>query len=68
MPERAVVLRSEGLNRLDDHLFTTIIPSGAKRNEVLELIEKKMIKLSPDHRGKCSGPGSGIAGDRREFY
>lgn len=41
--ERAVILSSGPVIHLEDLPFTTIIPSGAKLNEVLELIEKKMI-------------------------
>ena len=43
MLERAIILSSTPIIYLEDLPFTSIIPSGAKLNEVLELIEKKMI-------------------------
>ncbi len=43
MLERAIILSSKPIIYLEDLPFTSIIPSGAKLNEVLELIEKKMI-------------------------
>jgi two-component system NtrC family response regulator len=43
MLERAIILSSKPIVHLEDLPFTSIIPSGAKLNEVLELIEKKMI-------------------------
>ncbi len=43
MLERAIILSSKPIIHLEDLPFTSIIPSGAKLNEVLELIEKKMI-------------------------
>jgi two-component system NtrC family response regulator len=41
--ERAIILSSEPIIHLVDLPFNSIIPSGAKLTEVLELIEKKMI-------------------------
>lgn len=41
--ERAFILSSGPIIRLEDLPFTSFIPSGAKLNEVLELIEKRMI-------------------------
>jgi two-component system, NtrC family, response regulator len=43
MLERAVILSSDPIIHLEDLPFTSIIPSGAKLNDVLEIIEKKMI-------------------------
>ncbi|MFH0787514.1 MAG: sigma-54 dependent transcriptional regulator [Pseudomonadota bacterium] len=43
MLERAIILSAEPIIHLEDLPFTSIIPSGAKLTEVLELIEKKMI-------------------------
>jgi len=43
MLERAIILSSNPIIHLEDLPFTSIIPSGAKLNDVLELIEKKMI-------------------------
>jgi two-component system NtrC family response regulator len=43
MLERAIILSSKPIIHLEDLPFTSIIPSGAKLNDVLELIEKKMI-------------------------
>lgn len=43
MLERAIILSSGPIIHLEDLPFTSIIPSGAKLTEVLELIEKKMI-------------------------
>jgi len=43
MLERAIILSSKPIIQLEDLPFTSIIPSGAKLNDVLELIEKKMI-------------------------
>ncbi len=43
MLERAIILSSGQILHLEDLPFNSMIPSGAKLNEVLELIEKKMI-------------------------
>ncbi|MEW6186324.1 MAG: sigma-54 dependent transcriptional regulator [Thermodesulfobacteriota bacterium] len=43
MLERAIILSPNPVIQLEDLPFTSIIPAGAKLNEVLELIEKKMI-------------------------
>jgi two-component system, NtrC family, response regulator len=43
MLERAIILSSGPIIHLEDLPFNSIIPSGAKLTEVLELIEKKMI-------------------------
>lgn len=43
MLERAIILSSGPIIHLEDLPFNSMIPSGAKLNDVLELIEKKMI-------------------------
>jgi DNA-binding NtrC family response regulator len=43
MLERAIILSPKPIIQLEDLPFASIIPAGAKLNEVLELIEKKMI-------------------------
>jgi two-component system, NtrC family, response regulator len=62
MLERAVILSSEPIIHLENLPFTTIIPSGAKLNEVLDLIEKKMITQALSISGNVQAHAADLLG------
>jgi two-component system NtrC family response regulator len=62
MLERAIILSSKPIIYLEDLPFTSIIPSGAKLNEVLELIEKKMITQALSLSGNVQAHAAELLG------
>jgi two-component system, NtrC family, response regulator len=62
MLERAIILSSKPIIHLEDLPFTSIIPTGAKLNEVLELIEKKMITQALTISGNIQAHAADLLG------
>lgn len=66
MLERAVILSSRPIIYLEDLPFTSIIPPGAKLDEVLELIEKKMITQALTLAGNVQAHAAELLGITRQ--
>jgi two-component system NtrC family response regulator len=62
MLERAIILSSGSIIHLEDLPFHSIIPSGAKLTEVLELIEKKMITQALINSGHVQARAAELLG------